>query len=131
MPLKKQMPKGMSTSVRAKRYRGVKAKSMLPGHFRKRKSEMIKKHRVGDKRKLSYSSKEAFTSFRLYRYLDTFAVGSGNLDNAAEKMLAKGIAAVIYAEGLAEGEMLKIYPDNKKEVITLDSSYKEIIVRTL
>jgi len=81
--------------------------------------------------KFSRLPQEDISFIKLSEYLDTFAIGSGNLDNAAEKMLAKGIAAVISIEELDEGQMLKIYPDNKKEIITLDSNYQEIVLRTL
>ena len=137
MPVKKrEIPKGMNRSKRvtssgdrsslSTSKRGEVAKK--PGMITAARKH-VDRHSVHRPKSSPLPQKDI--SFILSEYLDTFAIGSGNLDNAAEKMLAKGIAAVISIEELDEGQMLKIYPDNKKEIITLDSNYQEIVLRTL
>jgi len=53
------------------------------------------------------------------------------LGSEAESLLKAGKAVVIKIDGLKEGEMLKIYPDSKKEIIRLDEQYNEVVVESL
>jgi len=142
MPTKKrEAPKGARVSKRASGFgkrrsvahsllvkvrTGVPAKSITAAIARKnvKSSAVLKVGRLP-------ISQEDSSSPDLLHYLDNFAAGKETFNNVAEEMLSKGIPTIVYSEELREGEMLKIYPDNKKEVITLDGNYQEIVVRKL
>jgi len=64
-------------------------------------------------------------------FFDEVSRGTKNFGNEAKRLLKAGKPAVIKVEGLGKGEMLKLYPDDTKEIIRLDEQYNEVVIKRL
>ena len=56
---------------------------------------------------------------------DLHAIEAG--DNTKE-LLQNGIPAYIKEPGMADGVMIKLYPDSSREVVKIDNDFNEIII---
>jgi hypothetical protein len=60
----------------------------------------------------------------------SFINKSENEETPAEKLLKQGIPVYYLDDNITDGTV-KEYPDGRKEVVTLDNNYNEVLVRTL
>ena len=50
------------------------------------------------------------------------------MDDNTKELLQNGIPAYIKEPGMADGVMIKLYPDSSREVVKIDNDFNEIII---
>ncbi len=63
--------------------------------------------------------------------IETYLRKQKRVKSEVASLLNEGKVAVITIPGLKKGEMLKIYPDKRKEIIRLDDAFNEIVIKRL
>ena len=130
MPIVKTLPKHGGKSTRASR----KGKKRLPP---RRENTVCF---VSTAKATTYSKRSVKNVYREYdpsvedlvvSFFAGISKGTKKFGNEAKRLLKAGKPAVIKVEGLKKGEMLKLYPDDTKEIIRLDEQYNEIVIKRL
>ncbi len=49
-------------------------------------------------------------------------------DDNTKELLQNGIPAYIKEQGMADGVMIKLYPDSSREVVKINKNFNEIII---